>query len=214
MGLVYPGVPPALADFLRSQAGVGDFVETGTATGKTALWASQRFARVYTIERSPQFFAQAQRSYGQTPNLTMLQGDSRALLPSVVGRLQGPALFWLDAHWMAGESYGEGDECPLLEEIALIDAGRLDHLLLIDDARLFLAPPPRPHRAEQWPDLVQLIAALTARVPDRAVVVIDDVIVAVPAALRPALTSFCQDAATASWEASRRKRGRWPFRRK
>jgi hypothetical protein len=211
MGIVYPGVPPALATALQREIGAADFVETGTSYGKTALWASQHFTHVYTIERSAAMYRYATAAHGKVANISFLQGDSREHLRALQPKCLRPAIFWLDAHWSGGESYGEGDECPLLEEIAIIDGGRPDHLLLIDDARLFLAPPPRPHRPEQWPNIVQVLSALTARSPERVVVVIDDVIVAVPPTCGPALTSYCQDVATANWVASRARRPRWRF---
>lgn len=214
MGLIHPGVPPALVTHLQAAARVSDFVETGTAFGKSAAWASQRFTKVYTIERSEEMYAHAQKAYGQLANVSFLQGDSREHLRSIVSQLARPAIFWLDAHWSGGETYGEGDECPVLDEVAIIDAAGPDHLLLIDDARFFLAPPPHPHRAEQWPTIVQTVAALVRVVPDRAVVILDDVIVAVPRALAPSLTAFCQDVATARWAKSRAAGRRWAFLRK
>lgn len=211
MGLVYPGVPSDLAMMLQREISAVDFVETGTFHGKTAFWASQHFTQVYTIERSTTIYERAIATYGKVANISFLQGDSREQLRALQPKLLRPALFWLDAHWSAGETYGAGDECPLLEEITSIDAGRPDHVLLIDDARLFLAPPPRPHRPEQWPNIVQVIEALTARLPERLVVVIGDVLVAVPPSCGPALTNYCQEVATVHWATRRAPRSRWPF---
>jgi hypothetical protein len=89
-------------------------------------------------------------------------------------------VFWLDGHWSAGDTAGEGDECPLLEELATIGP---QHAILIDDARLFIEPPPPPHDPSQWPTLEQVMAALA----QREVTIREDVVVALPRRLRSRL---------------------------
>jgi len=85
----------------------------------------------------------------------------------------------------------------LLAEIALINTAPRTHTLLVDDARLFCAPPPRPHRAEQWPDLVSTVSALSEG-GRRHVVLFEDVLVAVPADQREFLDAWLQDAAASA----------------
>ena len=92
-------------------------------------------------------------------------------------------MFWLDAHW-CGEGQHDaallGDECPLREELDAINnhpfAGQ--HLILIDDARLFIDGPPPPHDPKQWPGITEVTRAL-ARFP-REIWMEQDVIVARP----------------------------------
>jgi hypothetical protein len=115
-------------------------------------------------------------------------------LREVVPALGRPALFWLDAHWSGLDTAGREAECPLLAEIQLINAAPFTHTVLVDDARLFCAPPPRPHDAEQWPDLAATVSALRDE-GRRHVVLFEDVLVAVPAADRPFLNAWLQDEA-------------------
>lgn len=61
--------------------------------------------------------------------------------------------------------------------------------MLIDDARLFLAPPPPPHDREQWPSFMQVMDALRAR-HERYVTVFEDVIVAVPLSARATVEDY------------------------
>ena len=198
MGIVSFGAPRDIIEKLRSQFQVSTFVETGTYQGNTAAWAGEHFKHVFTIEGSPEFHRAAQERYRANRNIEFLLGDSRSQLREVVSRLAGtPALFWLDAHWMPG-SFGEGHECPLLEEIAAIYQSATEHLILIDDARLFLAPPPSPHLAKDWPDINTVLSALNA--PDRApnyTVIYNDVIISVPAFAREPMQSFFQELTTA-----------------
>jgi hypothetical protein len=190
------GPPEALILALQKRLGFGDFIETGTYRGDTAAWASAHFPRVATIELSPVFHAAAQARFRAQPAVRALQGESSAVLGEVVPALTGPALFWLDAHWSGLDTAGREIECPLLAEVTLINAAPLVHTVLVDDARLFCIPPPRPHRAELWPDLAATVAALEAG-GRRYVALWDDVFVAVPVAEREFLASGLQDLATA-----------------
>ena len=180
MGAVYRSIPPGLAEALRRAFEVTTFVETGTYLGDTAAWAAGRFERVATIEAFEPLFRAAEARFASFPNVERHLGDSRTVLKDIVAGLDRPALFWLDAHWSGAGTAGETAECPLLAEIAAIDDSPQRHIVLIDDARLFMAPPPPPHRPEEWPDLKTVIDALVRRDPGALVVIVDDVIVRVP----------------------------------
>src|SRR5207249_196940 len=71
-----------------------------------------------------------------------------------------------------------------------------EHFLFIDDARLFLAPPLKPCRIDQWPTIEQVLAALAAISPKPYVVVFADAVIAVPPRARVAVAGYCQDAET------------------
>lgn len=188
------GPPEALILALRDRMGLGDFVETGTFRGDTAAWAGGHFRRVVTIELSPDYHAAAVARFRDRKGIEALQGDSTTRIREVVATLDGPALFWLDAHWSGLDTAGREAECPLLAEVATINASPRGHVVMVDDARLFCAPPPRPHRAEQWPDLATTMTALTAG-GRRHVVLVEDVFVAVPGEQRAFLDGWLQDAA-------------------
>src|SRR3954463_9288549 len=197
MGLYRMGPPEELILGLKTRLELQDFLETGTYRGDTAAWAAKHFPHVVTIELSPEFHGQAVERFRAQLNVRALNGNSAAVLRNVVPALTGSALFWLDAHWSGLDTAGRDAECPLLEEIGIINAARPTHTVLVDDARLFCAPPPRPHRAEQWPDLATTVNALVAG-QRRHVVLFDDVFVAVPHAEREFLTAWLQDQATAA----------------
>src|SRR5262249_19203678 len=153
-----------------------DFVETGTYTGRTAAWAAGAFGSVITIEASPELYAFAAEPLQCLKNVRRVLGDSREVLAPIVSSLAGPAVFWLDAHWSGPPTAGEHDECPLLEELQALARSPHENFVLIDDARLFLAPPPAPHRPEHWPSIDEVSEALS-RLPHRGTtLVFDDVI--------------------------------------
>ena len=186
------GPPTGLILALKRQLGIDDFVETGTYRGDTAAWAAEHFARVATVELSPEYHAAATVRFRAQPQVRVLLGDSGAMLRQVAAELPGPAVLWLDAHWSGLDTAGRETECPLLSELAILNAAPVTHTLLVDDARLFAAPPPRPHRAEKWPDLGAVLDGLRAG-GRRHVVMFEDVLIAVPVAERGFLAGWVQD---------------------
>ncbi len=190
MGIVQPGPPRDLVLHLRDSFGIADFVETGTFLGDTAAWAAGQFARAVTIEAAATLHARAVARHGQLGNLRLVLGDSRAELPRLLAASPRPALLWLDGHWSDGETFGQGAECPLLEELRAVAAATVEHFVLIDDARLFVTPPPPPHDPAQWPTMVQICDTLRIGGRNPHIVLVDDVIISVPASARDALDAY------------------------
>jgi hypothetical protein len=193
MGNIVFGVLKDLVLGLATQAGIKNFVETGTYQANTALWAAGHFQQAHTIEAAKPLYDAAVSKFGKTANLHFHNGDSRDCLRQIQQSLDGPALYWLDAHWSGGVTFGQGDECPLLSEIEVVNQGSVDSIILIDDARLFLSPPPKPHDADQWPDLLTVLSALAQPKPRRFIIVHQDVIVAVPQKHRRFLIDWVRD---------------------
>jgi hypothetical protein len=185
MGAVSYGIPTEMALVLREAFGINTFVETGTFRGNTSAWAARHFERVVTIEASDVLYADAQKRF-QGTNVSVLHGKSPDVLGRLISSLSKPAMFWLDAHYTVQPftAGSHGGECPLLDEIAVIDTSPIDHVLMIDDARLFFTAPPPPHRAEDWPGIGEVLAALTLRRPDNRLMIVDDVIFRLPHSAR------------------------------
>ena len=188
----------SLVQALQKTFDLRTFIETGTFLGDSAAWASQRFERVYTIERSEDLWQRAQQRLAPLDNVTCLWGDSRQALKSLTTTAQERTLFWLDAHWSGDDTYGEKDECPLSDELEVILGNRPGSYVLIDDARLFLSPPPLPHNPANWPAVDQVVGLLSKH--GLYVVVLEDVIVAVPPAARAWLVDYCQALNTRRWQ--------------
>ncbi|MGD9110566.1 MAG: hypothetical protein PVG93_06455 [Phycisphaerales bacterium] len=146
------GSPVELISKLKDVFSISTFVETGTYKGSTACWASGVFDRVITIEASEGLYQEVTEKYRDVGNIEFIYGDSRERLRDVIAKLEGPSIFWLDGHWSGGATYGVNSQCPLIEEIEIINNSEYEHFILIDDARYFLSPPPEPHPAEQWPN--------------------------------------------------------------
>lgn len=189
MGAVTFGIPKKLVILIRDHFSIDVFVETGTFRGKTSVWASANFRDVYTIENSRELFDSATRRLSAYSNIHLLYGNSALQLGKIVSDLTQPAIFWLDAHWCGGETYGNDDPCPLLEEIRIIKQSSGNHIIMIDDARFFLKPPPRPQNSELWPGLREILDLLNK---DKTffTFVAEDVIVTMPEVGKKALQEY------------------------
>lgn len=159
MGQVNFGVPADEVMFLQNKLNLQVFVEGGTYKGWTAKNMSKQFQKVYTIEKSDVMFNIAKKNLEEVENVTMYQGDTREYLHHIL-KENDNILFWLDAHWSGGETYGEEDECPLIKELEIIFEHQKNQVILIDDARLFLAPPPSPHDYKNWPSMHAISKAI------------------------------------------------------
>lgn len=196
------GPPEELVLRLAHEFDVPYFVETGTLKRATAAWAAPHFRQVWTIEASKEYHARARERHQARQNIHFVLGDSRAELPRIVGELDGPAVFWLDAHWSGHTTFGVEDQCPVLDEIGIVNRSRHPSYVLIDDARLFLSPPQPPHRVEQWPAIATVVATLDRPV-ERYIVVTEDVIVAVPPTAKLLVVAHCQEVNARAWERHR-----------
>lgn len=189
MGFIH--LPPlvTLARRLATEGQLQEFVETGTHLGNALPWASRQFRKVWTIEINRAFIEQAKSTHRSFTNVTFIEGDSASELPKVVQQLEGPGLFWLDAH-AGGGAYGQEDNCPLLRELETVLASPHEHCIIVDDARAFLAPPPPPFDYRQWPSLDEIFEVIVRRGGYHAVS-IAEVLIIVPRRLRPVVAEFC-----------------------
>ena len=199
MGIVRMGPPADLMLGLKQRYELKHFVETGTYYGGTAVWAASHFDRVTTIEYSRVIYEETSARLASIENINFIFGDSRTELRKIIAELTRPAIFWLDSHWSGGETHGENDQCPLVEEIRAINVSHHSHFVFIDDARLFMSPPPRPHRIHQWPSIGEIIETLKSGSHNYYLVVIEDVIVAVPGYAREFVADYCQEVNTRAW---------------
>ncbi|MFD2262707.1 hypothetical protein ACFSM5_07390 [Lacibacterium aquatile] len=173
MGIVNFGAPTALIERLQQRVGFEVFFETGTFRGQTTIWAADRFPRVITVELSESCYNQSIANIGDRPTVTALLGDSRGVMEELVDTLP-PTLFWLDAHYCTFDTAGEFDQCPLIKELELIAPYADQHFILIDDARLFLDFPLPPNDYKQWPDMGEIMRAISTHHP-MSVYINDDV---------------------------------------
>ena len=190
MGSVTFSIPLDLAARLIEAEGIRYGVETGTYLGHSALALADLLDDVWSVELLPEILEQARARTAHQPNVHLVEGYSPDVLPGILEQVPGPALYWLDGH---GGTFGGNDvpahvkECPVLDELEAIS--KHPHVarsvVLIDDARAFLGP--LLHHRPDWPTFVEVADALGR---DRYVTILDDVIIGVPADLRPVVEDW------------------------
>jgi hypothetical protein len=146
------------------------FIETGTFTGEMVEAMRKHFDHLISIEMSPEIHRQAVRRFAGDPRIELLLGDSAVILPGVLQRIQQPALFWLDGHFMGGGTARGRDDSPVRAELAALLAHPVrGHLILIDDARLF-------DGRGGYPTIPELRSVIEQHRPESSVEVNDDII--------------------------------------
>ena len=116
-----------------------NFVETGTYLGETTAAMADLYDKVYTVEIHEGMYRKAAERFASRPSIQCFLGDSAHALADIVKLLDGPAVFWLDGHYSGSHTGRAGYDTPIEQELSIIFAhSRKDHVILIDDARLFV----------------------------------------------------------------------------
>ena len=146
------------------------FIETGTFTGEMVAAMRPHFERLVSIEMAPAIYEATRPRFAGDAHVRLLLGDSGHLLPEIVKTLDHPALFWLDGHYMGGNTARAEADSPVRAELAaLLRHPTRGHLVLIDDARLFTG-------AEGYPTIDELRAWVERERPGSRVEVAADII--------------------------------------
>ena len=125
------------------------FVETGTYLGDTIWLQKDKFNELHSVELDKSLYDKAVNKFAHIKKVFLYQGDSSYILPQIVSRLNQKALFWLDGHYSGGITAKGIKVCPILEELPAILQSKYEHIILIDDARLF-------NGTDDYPTLEQL----------------------------------------------------------
>jgi hypothetical protein len=143
----------ALREF-QKRYGLKTLVETGTYLGDTLYALSDSFDQLYSIELSQYYYNLARKRFRKIPKIHLLQGDSGLVLKQLLPTLDAPAIFWLDGHYSGGLTAKGEKECPVFEELTPIFSSPFQHLIFIDDARLFIGKNDYP-TVEEMKDFVK-----------------------------------------------------------
>jgi hypothetical protein len=133
------------------------FVETGTYRGDTLAKIAPLVRRAISIELDPVLAELAVRRFQSRPSTEIITGDSAVVLPDLVASLTEPALFWLDGHFSGGAT-AESADIPIMVEVDTVLSSNVDHVVLIDDVRLF-------DGTHGYPTIPELSALVSQRRP-------------------------------------------------
>lgn len=194
MGAVTFSLDVQLVTGLKKVLPLSIFFETGTFKGDTVNAMLPYFDRLVTAELSEPLWEEVTERFANEEKVEPYLGNS----PEVIAKFRpalkdSSVLYWLDAHWcVADDTTGEKSQCPLLEEIHAIGQLNEESIILIDDARLFLAPPPEPHEISQWPSIDSIITALRQTSSRHELSVVNDVIIFYPKLVRDSVISYAK----------------------
>jgi hypothetical protein len=117
----------------------GVFVETGTYLGDTIFSQRMNFKKLISIELAKGLYRWANKRFRKYPHIEILFGNSGDLLYEIMPRINTRALLWLDGHFSGGVTAKGKTESPVFNELdAVFSNNTSRHIILIDDARLFL----------------------------------------------------------------------------
>ncbi len=112
------------------------YIETGTLYGASARMASELFRTVETIELSKVMAADAAQRLFCYPNVTVFQGASGDVLPSIDA--DEPCVFYLDAHGCKEINTAGQGHTGLWDELEyLARREQPDDLVIVDDFHAF-----------------------------------------------------------------------------
>ncbi len=119
------------------QYSIDTLVETGTYLGEMVLAQRRNFKKIISIELFEDLFKKAKNRFLRFPHIDIIYGDSGEVLHTLVKTLDGPCIFWLDGHY-SGQNTAKGfKETPIMQELQAILKSPFQHVILIDDARMF-----------------------------------------------------------------------------
>jgi hypothetical protein len=114
------------------------FVETGTAVGETAAWASDNFDRVISIEFMDDLYRSCIERFWDTKNVDIIHGDSSDWIELFEFHIADDAVWFLDAHNVnRSDGLLPPSETPIVKELKTIFKSYQDHIVIVDDLRLF-----------------------------------------------------------------------------
>ena len=117
------------------------FVETGSYKGNQIEMALELgFSQIRSVEITSKYYDHCRERFSKevlSGKVKLYHGDSANLLADMIGKTKKRIVFWLDAHCSDGETGGDDNFNPLMNEIRAIKniSSRNDHVIMVDDLR-------------------------------------------------------------------------------
>lgn len=141
------------------------FIETGTYKGETIFELENYFEKLYTIEISNKFYNETKAKYNGN-KIQFILGDSSYVFNDLLPIINDNTIFFLDGHWSCDDT-GKGEkDCPLIEEIQIINnLFKNKAIVIIDDVRLFGLSPKKNYPVD-WEDInvLKILEILKSRI--------------------------------------------------
>lgn len=148
--------------YYQKRFGPKVFVETGTYMGDMVASAMPHFREVYSVELNLELYERARKIFAAHRNVHIMQGDSSDVLSLILLKITEPCLFWLDGHFSGGITARGHTDFPILQELECIREHKIkNHVILIDDARLFGSSSNIPSKRQVTESLTSINASYT-----------------------------------------------------
>ena len=135
------------------------FIETGTYLGEMIDAVKEKFEKVISIELDKKLFYKAKNKFSTNNHIEIINGDSAKVLFEILTKIEKPTLFWLDGHYSGGTTAKGYLNTPIYQELNAILSHKIkNHIILIDDARLFIGK-------DDYPTLSQLQSLVLQKNP-------------------------------------------------
>lgn len=115
------------------------FLETGSYVGQTLNEIKSEFSKIISIEITKKYSEMCKQMFINYKNIEIIKGDSLLVLPDLMNKYTNKKIiFFLDAHYSAGDTGKNDMDVPLIEELKIINKRYSNEgLIIIDDADLF-----------------------------------------------------------------------------
>ncbi len=166
-----PPVKHKLIKDIQKEYNYNVLVETGTYLGYMISAQKHNFEKIYSIELSEDLYRRAYKKFEKYNHIKIIHGDSGEKLTEVLKDISEPAIFWLDGHYSGGITAKGSLNCPIWKELEAIFSNRLDHIILIDDARDFQG-------VNDYPNIKEIETYILGKNTNYSVTIVHDIIVA------------------------------------
>jgi hypothetical protein len=115
------------------------------------------------------------RRFRNYPQVQIIRGNSGDILPELMPKIGDRALMWLDGHYSGGMTARGEKESPVFRELDAVFRNNLPHhVILIDDARLFIGQ-------RDYPTMEELEGFISKQDQDYSMRTETDIIILTPA---------------------------------
>jgi uncharacterized protein YoxC len=195
MGAISFSIDVNLAKLVQQELRCELFFESGGFEGDSVAAVKKMFAQIVSVELAPIYAERLRTRFAGSKNVEIVEGDSASVLETTRPKLSAlRTLYWLDAHWCDASSVNSSvHQCPLLRELRAMGQLNPHSAVIIDDARLFLAPPLAPHSVADWPTWSQISKEIETNSGfTHEVIVVNDCIVIYPKSMQRAMIDYGQ----------------------
>lgn len=118
------------------------WIESGTFQGSTTAVLESWGGTVFTIEPEPTLAAAAKERFDSSVKVTVCEGLSEQVLPTLLATLNGEMALWLDGHFSSGVTHEGPTVTPILAELSAVadSVHRFEKItVFIDDVRVLFS---------------------------------------------------------------------------